>query len=149
MAHIPERWDGPNQIYFVTVVTRKRMTAFADQDLCRELQSSFKDVHRFYRFRLAALVILPDHWHALIQPYPDIVIEDVVGGIKANLMKRISKNGRRTTIWQARFLDHRIRDDIDFFNHVKYIRMNPVKHGLTKDGDSYPWLFIHDNMFLR
>jgi len=49
-----------------------------------------------------ALVILPDHWHALIRPYPDIVIEDVVGGIKANLMKRISKTEKRASILNGR-----------------------------------------------
>ena len=149
MAHIPERWDGPNQVYFVTVVTRKRVPVFADQSLCRELQSAFKGVHKFYPFRLPALVILPDHWHALIMPYSDIVIEEVVGGIKANLMKRISKNQKRATIWQARFLDHRIRNEDDFFNHVEYIRMNPVKHGLSKAENPYPWLFILDNPFKR
>ena len=149
MAHIPERWDGPNQVYFVTVVTRKRVPVFADQSLCCELQGAFKDVYKFYPFRLPALVILPDHWHALIMPYPDIVIEEIVGGIKSNLMKLISKNQKRATIWQARFLDHRIRNDNDFLNHMEYIRMNPVKHGLSKDGTPYPWLFIHDNLFKR
>jgi len=33
------------------------------------------------------------------------------------------------TIWQTRFLDHRIRDEDDFMHHVEYIRLNPVKHG--------------------
>jgi len=114
MPRIPERWDGPNQTYFVTVVTRKRKPVFTDDGLCLELQNAFKDVHKFHPFRLA---ILPDPWHALIRPYPDIVIENVVGVVKANLMKRIWKKEKRKTIWQARFIDHRIRDEDDFANH--------------------------------
>ena len=146
MPRIPERWDGRNQTYFVTVVTRKRKQVFKDDGLCFELQNAFKDVHTFHPFRLAALAILPDHWHALIRPYPDIVIEKVVGAVKANVMKRIWKK-KRKTIWQARFLDHRIRDEDDFANHVEYIRMNPQKHGLAQESQKYKWLFIHNNPF--
>jgi REP element-mobilizing transposase RayT len=115
MPRIPERWDGLNQTYFVTVVTRKRKPVFTDDGLCLELQNAFKDVHKFHPFRLAALVVL--------------------------------KKEKRKTIWQAKFIDHRIRDEDDFANHVEYIRMNPHKHGLAQESQKYKWLFIHNNPF--
>ncbi len=32
-------------------------------------------------------------------------------------------------IWQRRFWEHAIRDEVDFNQHVDYIHYNPVKHG--------------------
>jgi putative transposase len=35
-------------------------------------------------------------------------------------------------VWQRRFWEHLIRDEVDLANHVDYIHYNPVKHGLVK-----------------
>ncbi|WP_349540731.1 hypothetical protein [Bradyrhizobium sp. DOA1] len=35
-------------------------------------------------------------------------------------------------IWQRRYWEHTIRDDVDFARHVDYVHINPVKHGLVK-----------------
>ena len=32
-------------------------------------------------------------------------------------------------MWQRRFWEHQIRDDVDFQRHFDYIHFNPVKHG--------------------
>lgn len=144
MARIPERWDGPNQWYFVTIATKHRRQVFAEAAACEALKQAFHEAHHYYRFRLAALVILPEHWHGLIRPDDGAVIEDVVGAVKRNTLKRL---GIKRSFWQPRFLDHRIRDDQDFENHVQYIRGNPVKHELTKIPETYPWLFFHANPF--
>jgi hypothetical protein len=68
MPHIPERWDGSGYWYFVTVVTLRRQPVFAVESACKILQNAFHEAHRYHPFRLAALVVLPDHWHALIRP---------------------------------------------------------------------------------
>jgi len=161
MPHIPQRWDGPDYWYFVTVVTHRRRPVFADESACRLLQSSFHEAHHHYPFRLAALVILPDHWHALIRPgirettmteaavsrptHKQVVIEQVVGAVKRNVLRDLRI--RDLTIWQTRFLDHRIRDEDDFLHHLEYIRLNPVKHGYAAEPDWYGWCFIHKRPF--
>lgn len=158
MARIPERWDGSGLWYFVTVVTVRRQPVFADEPACKVLQSAFHEAHRYHPFRLAALVILPDHWHALIRPgirnaaeagmqprVTPVVIEEVVGAVKNNVLRDLQM--KRSTIWQARFLDHRIRDEDDFFHHLEYIRSNPLKHGIVTEPNQYEWCFIHNRPF--
>lgn len=161
MSHIPTRWDGPGLWYFVTVVTHRRQPVFADESACKILQSSFHEAHHHYPFRLAALAILPDHWHALIRPgirestmtggqvagsnRQQVVIEQVVGAVKRNVLRDLQIKG--SPIWQTRFLDHRIRDEDDFLHHLEYIRLNPVKHGYVTEPDEYAWCFIHDRPF--
>ena len=34
-------------------------------------------------------------------------------------------------VWQQRFWEHQIRDEVDFIRHVEYIHYNLVKHGLV------------------
>ncbi len=146
MPRIPPRWDGPNQVYFVTVVTQDRELIFADDSNCHKLLEAFREVYTFHRYRLAALVIIPEHWHALIRPYPDIVIETVVGAVKENMLWQVWAEQKRPGFWQERFLDHRIRNDGDFAQHIEYIRLNPVKHGLVERPEDYPWLFINPRL---
>lgn len=45
--------------------------------------------------------------------------------------------------WQKRFWDHLIRDDRDYANHIDYIHLNPLKHGLVKDPRDWPWTSLH------
>ena len=35
-------------------------------------------------------------------------------------------------VWQRRYWEHTIRDDLDLQRHVDYTHYNPVKHGLVK-----------------
>ena len=80
-------------------------------------------------FRLAALTVLPDHWHAVLYPRPPQRIEDIVGAVKQRMWHCLrEQRPGLARIWQPRFLDHRIRDEADFARHVFYIRENPGKH---------------------
>jgi putative transposase len=46
-------------------------------------------------------------------------------------------------IWQRRFWDHLIRDDLDFQRHLDYLHWNPVKHGYVKRVIDWPYSTFH------
>jgi len=46
-------------------------------------------------------------------------------------------------IWQRRFWEHQIRDESDLQRHVDYIHFNPVKHGLVRHVEDWPWSTYH------
>ena len=46
-------------------------------------------------------------------------------------------------IWQRRFWEHQIRNEVDFIKHVEYIHFNPVKHGLVKSPIEWPYSSFH------
>lgn len=108
------------------------------------MKESFREAHTHYGFRLAAFVILPDHWHALIRPVVGVVIEQVVGAVKKVVLRDLSA---QSTIWQPRFLDRRVRNEEEFWFYYGYIQMNPKKHGYVNEGEDYKWLFIHPKPF--
>ena len=145
MARIPERWDGANQWYFVTVATKHREPVFKNEIACSVLKSAFHEVHKYYSFRLAGLSILPDHWHGLFRPSEGVVIENIIGAVKQNVLT--SLNRLHSSFWQSRFIDHRVRDEDDFNYHMEYIRLNAVKHELVQEVEEFKWYFLHENPF--
>jgi putative transposase len=46
-------------------------------------------------------------------------------------------------IWQRRFWEHAIRDEVDFARHVDYIHFNPVKHGYVLRVRDWPYSSFH------
>jgi putative transposase len=52
------------------------------------------------------------------------------------------KGGERG-IWQRRFWEHLIRDELDFRRHVDYIHWNPVKHGWSQRVADWPHPSFH------
>jgi len=49
---------------------------------------------------------------------------------------------------QPRFMDHRIRNEDDYFQHIQYMRLNPYKHESVKnEEEAWRWWFVHQNPF--
>ena len=148
MPNIPERWDGENQWYFITSVTQDRIPLFEVSEHCDLFLETCKEIRRFKAYQMAGLVILPDHWHAIIHPKEGHVIWDIVGAIKKTFYHRLLKrNPSLQKIWQNQFLDHRLRSEEDFAYHLRYLQENSVKHGLVDFSNEWPWTFIQEFPF--
>ncbi len=50
---------------------------------------------------------------------------------------------RERGIWQRRYWEHQIRDEIDLAQHVDYIHYNPVKHGWVTHPVDWPHSTLH------
>jgi putative transposase len=46
-------------------------------------------------------------------------------------------------LWQRRFWEHQIRDEVVFERHVNYAHYNPVKHGLVTRAVDWPYSTFH------
>jgi hypothetical protein len=42
-------------------------------------------------------------------------------------------------LWQRQYFDHIIRNEKDLFDSLEYIKMNPVRKGLVKTPDEWPF----------
>jgi len=109
-----------------------------------------KDAHPF---AILAMVVLPDHLHAIWRLPPDDVDYPLRWSlIKAGFSRRLAKvehicasrqTKRERGIWQRRYWEHQIRDEIDFARHVDYIHFNPVKHGCVTRSVDWPHSTLH------
>ncbi|WP_343221769.1 hypothetical protein [Methylomonas sp. LW13] len=48
-----------------------------------------------------------------------------------------------STLWQRRYWEHQIRDEIDFARHMDYVHFNPVKHGYCRQVSEWPYSTFH------
>ena len=72
--------------------------------------------------------------------------------IKAGFSRRLAKDEhirashlakRERGIWQRRYWEHQIRDEIDLARHVDYIHYNSVKHGWATHPVDWPHSTLH------
>jgi putative transposase len=146
------RADVAGGTYFFTVnlAERKRALLLDHVDVLRE---ALKGVKLAHPFRIDAMVLLPDHLHALwTLPVDDRDYPMRWMLIKAGFSRQLPKDERRSEsrsakgergVWKGRYWEHLIRDDRDFERHVDYIHYNPVKHGYVLRVADWPWSSFH------
>jgi putative transposase len=121
--------------FFITSVTAQRRALFQLTATADLLVDVFLHYREQGKYLLHDFVIMPDHFHALITPAPEISLERAVQFIKGGFSFRLRSS---LPVWQGSFTNHRIRDDQDFKRHREYIRMNPVRAGLAQRVEEYP-----------
>jgi REP element-mobilizing transposase RayT len=90
-------------------------------------------------FTLRAYVIMTNHVHVLLEPRaPLAVITQKIKGATARQANRIlDRTG--TPFWQDESFDHWIRNPTEWQKIRNYIEQNPVKAGLVKRAEEWPW----------
>ncbi|MBD2194885.1 MULTISPECIES: REP-associated tyrosine transposase [Calothrix] len=141
--------------YFFTVVTDNRKKFLCIPSYVVLLRDAFRDVMKQHPFIIDACVVLPDHLHCiwtlppedsdfstrwrLIKSYFSRKCDTLLA---ENLSSSKQKKQERA-IWQRRFWEHLIKDEVDFKNHVEYIHYNPVKHGLVQAPKDWEYSSFH------
>jgi putative transposase len=163
LQHMPNyrRFTVPGALYFFTVVTNERRPFLVDELARKCLREAFDVVRARYPFEIPAIVLLPDHLHAVwSMPEGDSDYSLRWRRIKEEFTERYLAQGgdeggksnsrqkrKERAVWHRRFWEHMIRDDNDFEGHVDYIHYNPVKHQLvTCPGD---WLYSSFHAWVR
>ena len=128
--------------YFITIVTYRRQKLLVEN--IQTLRQAFADSKKRYKYKLHAVVVLPDHLHMIIEPDSAGEYLKIISYIKRKFTYLMHQNPkfsndipltqsraqkRESTIWQRRYYEHTIRDQRDFQMHLDYIHYNPVKHG--------------------
>ena len=143
------RVEGGTYFFTVNLADRKRALLAEHADALRNI---VRDVRTELPFVIDAMVVLPDHWHAVwTLPPGDSAYTRRIRLIKARFTRHLSRAGVRMSkdargeyqLWQKRFWEHTIRDDRDFEAHVNYVHINPVKHGYVKHAVDWPHSTLH------
>jgi putative transposase len=138
--------------YFFTLVTFRRQPLFGGGKAVELFNEALRSVQARRPFTVDALVLLPDHVHAIwTLPDDDHDYATRWRRVKETFTRAYARDhrlpepdiGRRArgerTVWQRRYWEHLIRDDRDFVAHVEYIHYNPVRHGLVAAPRDWPY----------
>ncbi len=129
---------GPT--FFVTSVTRGRRALLQSGRMAQLLIDVLQDNRRKGRFLLHEFVIMPDHFHLLLTPLPEVPLEKALQFIKGGFSYRAKKELHLNfDVWQAGFTSHLIRDAQDYEQHRLYVRDNPVNAGLAVEAQFFPY----------
>ena len=140
----------PGGAYFFTVTLADRRSSTL-VDHIGALREAFRVARRERPFAIDAIVVLPDHLHAVLTlPAGDADFSGRWRRIKGHFSNHIIAAGSASrhangelALWQRRFWEHTIRDETDYARHVDYIHFNPVKHGLVSRVCDWPHSSFH------
>lgn len=141
----------PGGAFFFTVVTERRRPILATADAVGVLREAMRAVRAKRPFTIDAMVVLPDHLHCIwTLPSGDADFATRWRLIKTWFTKHVdpalrgavdAARSRRCeqAVWQHRYWEHQLRNEVDFTRHVEYIHYNPVKHGLVASPLEWPY----------
>ena len=142
----------PGGTVFLTVVTHERRPLFKDPRNIERLRQAATNVMAEMPFAFEAAVVLHDHFHVLwTMPEGDTNYSKRMGRLKVEFTQSLQgrnalpvdvsasrRKHRESDVWQRRFLEHTIKDEQDFEDHLHYIHYNAVKHGYVTCPHAWP-----------
>ncbi|MBC7750918.1 MAG: transposase [Candidatus Saccharibacteria bacterium] len=153
-TYIRDRTCGAT--YFITLNLLDRQSKLLTAHI-EEFRIAYRRTQHSVPFELNALVVLPDHVHLMLtlsEGDDDCAkrISCLKGQFSCQIPKTEFINESRTSkgergIWQRRYWEHRIRDELDYQRHMDYIHYNSVKHGhVLKVSD---WVYSTFHRYVR
>jgi REP element-mobilizing transposase RayT len=100
------------------------------------------------RIQLFAAVVMPDHVHLLLNVLPDergwpYTLPTILKSIKGVSSRNVNEAlNWCSPIWQEESFDHVLRSQESFEEKLEYVRQNPVRRGLVRRPEDYPWLWV-------
>ena len=141
----------PGGTYFFTLrLARPSGDALTDRiDVLRKV---YARCAREHPFRTDAIVVLPDHLHAVwTLPEGDADFSMRWMRIKAAFAREVGTRPRSASkvrkrecgLWQRRFWERCVRDEAERAACLRYVWCNPVKHGYVERAADWPWSSVH------
>ncbi len=149
--------------YFVTICTQGRLLLFGDirhgvaslSDAGHMIAESWEKLHeQFPDTEVDTFVVMPNHTHAVIVLSE---VQELSGSARVSLTRVIQAFKSRTTVeyargvresrwpafdgklWQTRYHDHIVRDEVGLEQIRRYIADNPLKWGEDAENPAKNW----------
>ncbi|HXV80989.1 MAG TPA: transposase [Candidatus Binatia bacterium] len=129
----------PGAVYHVISRGNQKQTIFEDREDFLRFRNFLEDAQRRFAFRLYAYVLMPNHFHLLLE-----VRSHPLFKVMQALLYRYSRyfNDRHRKVghlFQGRYRAILCDKDSYLLELVRYLHLNPVRAGLAADASQYPW----------
>lgn len=91
------------------------------------------------RYRMLAWVVMPNHVHVMVEIWQipqSQLVKDWKGFASRGINRLCNRRGK---LWQDDYWDRYIRDEAHCRRVIQYIESNPVKAGLVKSPEEWPF----------
>ncbi|WP_448108610.1 REP-associated tyrosine transposase [Pseudomonas azerbaijanoccidentalis] len=132
------RYAESNRIYLLTTNTLHREPVFKDFRLGRLVIEQFRMAQEQCWANSLAWVVMPDHFHWLIELQQDSMSE-LMQKTKSLSTRAVNMSARRKgSLWQQGYHDRALRRDEDLVKLARYVVANPLRAGLVEKLGDYP-----------
>ena len=128
------------QVYLVTFTTAGRAGHFGGWEMAADASRILGAAASWAPSRLLAWVLMPDHFHGLVQLSERDALGQCVGRVKGTIARSLRAGhpgiGR---IWDRGFHDRALRAEADVRAAARYLVGNPLRAGLVDRMGDYPF----------
>ena len=125
-------------IYFVTACAFDRKPILTKHEVIQALLA-FAQQGEEHGAYVGSFVIMPDHLHLFVALEPDRQLSVWMKSLKNSLSKQMRAIAIPAPHWQKGFFDHVLRSDESYSQKWEYVRDNPVRAGLVKNWEDWPF----------
>lgn len=139
----------PGYPHHVVQRGHNRQVVFATSEDFRRYLDDLRELKDQFDVRVHAYCLMTNHVHLLLAP-----AADSPSGM-ARLMKTLAARatryhnrleGRTGTLWEGRYKSSPVQTDHYLLACCRYIELNPVRAGMTRDPSDYPWSSFRQRM---
>jgi putative transposase len=117
----------------------RRMKTFFNDDDYRAYIDLTADACSRHEVDIWAYCLMPNHVHLIAVPKQPDSLRRAIGEAHRRYTRRVNlREDWRGHLWQERFASHPLSEH-HLLAAARYIEMNPVRAGLTRDPWSYQW----------
>jgi len=134
------RWSIPGQVYLVTFTTAFRKPHFRAAAVASDAARMLSAADGWQATQLLAWVLMPDHWHGLVELGEGDDLSHRIGAIKGATARRLGQlYPQLGPVWANGFHDRALRHDNEIRAAARYLVLNPVRLGLVRSAGQYPY----------
>jgi putative transposase len=126
-------------LYFVTCCTQERRSILANDRVHAAFVEFAARAQTTHNVAVGRYVIMPDHIHFFVAGDPNFKLGAWVGTLKRIVAERVTSRQPAAPVWQRGFFDHVLRSSESYSEKWNYVRDNPVRAGLVKKADDWPY----------
>lgn len=133
------RYSESGGIYLLTVCTFRREPLFCDWRVGRLVVAEMRRLHELGWVDSLAWVVMPDHWHWLLQLGETVDLARVMNAAKGRSAREVNRRQDRVgPVWQRGYHDHALRRYEDVREAARYVIANPLRAKLVTHVGEYP-----------
>ena len=139
LPHIVSFFQSP--LYFFTACTCQRQPLLANQQAWEILSEIWRKSAALDGWCVGRFVLMPDHVHFFAMPTLGAKRRAVWHKMWKSVTARRLAEARklRAPIWQPDTFEHLLRSTESYSQKWEYVRNNPVRAGLSRTPDEWPW----------
>ena len=125
--------------YSLTMCTFRRMALFTDTAVVDRVRGIFFEETGPHAVVIPAYCFMPDHVHLVVSGRAENA--DLVRFVKRSRQRSgfALRELTRGRLWQDGYYEHILRDHEPLARTIRYVADNPVRAGLVKDWEQYPF----------